>query len=54
MISLSKEELVDLYLLLRQNEEKLGKPLNSLLFRVEREMYNNCSIEEIENLSEIS
>ena len=51
MITLSKDELVGIYLLLRQKEEELTKHLYSLQFRIEKELYNNLSIEEIENLS---
>ncbi len=54
MITLSKTELIKVYLLLKKNEKEIDNILYSLQNRIERALYNHLSIEEIENISNLS
>ena len=51
MVTLDNTETVDLYRLLKLNEEHLGSNLLPLLFRIERKLYETMSIEDVERLT---
>ncbi len=49
-ISLSDREIEDLYVILKPLEETLGAPLEELLERLERALYDRLTIDEMEQL----
>jgi len=51
MINLDNNEIMGLYLNLKRQENSLDPTLLNLLSRIERLLYENISVEEIENLS---
>jgi hypothetical protein len=48
VLDLDYPELLSLFLLLREREEFLDGPLLALLSRIERVLYGNLTVEEIE------
>ena len=53
MITINDRELVGLHLLLKANEMKLDRTLQALLGKTERILYQNLSVEQLENLSDL-
>lgn len=49
-ITLSEAELRELYVQLKRQESQLGNELHSLLFRIEKSLYEKLTIEDIERL----
>jgi hypothetical protein len=49
-ITLSDREIEDLYVILKPREESLGAPLEELLTRLERALYDRLTIDELERL----
>ena len=49
-ITLSEAELRELYVQLKRQESQLGNELRSLLFRIEKSLYERLTIEDIERL----
>ncbi len=52
MITLTSKELTGMYLHLKENQESLDAVLDSLLHRIEKELYQYVSIGELEGLRE--
>ena len=52
MITLTSKELTGMYLYLKENQESLDTVLDSLLHRIEKELYQYVSIGELEGLRE--
>jgi hypothetical protein len=50
-VQLSAREEEDLYVLLKPREKRLGGPLDGLLRRVEKALFERMTIEEIEGLA---
>ena len=48
--NLSDEEIEELYVLLKPREESLGAPLEGLLVRLERTLFDRLTIDQIERL----
>ena len=49
-LTLSEEELIGLFLLMKKGEMLLGKTMSRLLNRLEKEIYRRLTVEEIEQL----
>lgn len=49
-ITLSAPEIEELYVLLKPREESLGVPLEGLLVRLERTLFDTLTIDQIERL----
>ena len=49
-LDLSDQEIEELYVLLKPREESLGDPLEGLLARLERTLFDRLTIEQIERL----
>ncbi len=49
-ITLSDREIEELYVLLKPREESLGAPLEGLLARLERTLFDRLTIDQIERL----
>ena len=52
MITLTSKEVTGMYLYLKDNQDTLDVVLDSLLHRIERELYQYISIGELEGLRE--
>ena len=46
-------ELIDIYLMLINNEEKLDKNQQSVRYKIEKEIFKCLSIEEMESIGEL-
>ena len=46
-------ELIAIYLLLTNNEEKLDNNQQSVRYKIEKEIFKHLSIEEIESIGEL-
>jgi len=49
-LKLNKQEMVLLYALLRKHEKELEKEIYTLKYRLEKELFNFLTIEEIQAL----
>jgi hypothetical protein len=49
-LNLSDQEIEELYVLLKPREESLGAPLEGLLARLERTLFDRLTIDQIERL----
>ena len=49
-IGLTDREIEELYVLLKPREEALPEPLQDLLARIERTLYDRLTIDELERL----
>lgn len=49
-IPLSPREQEELYIMLRRNEEALNAPLETVLFRIEKSLFDRMSIDEMERI----
>lgn len=52
MISVERQEIIELYLLLRRSPDDLSVSLRALLSRIERLLYDRLTIEELERLED--
>lgn len=52
MITLNSKELTGVYLYLKDNQDTLDGVVDSLLHRIEKELYQYISISELEELRE--
>ena len=50
MLTLSGNDLVGIYLLLKENESALDTRMNNVLIRIEKCLFENLSIQEFEQL----
>ncbi|MBN1697819.1 MAG: hypothetical protein JW881_09930 [Spirochaetales bacterium] len=50
VLGLSKKELIDLYLALKQDELRLGESVAAILMRLEKELYSLLTIDELEKI----
>ena len=52
-MNIEGNELIGIYLLLMNNEEILDKNQQSVRYKVEKEIFNYLSIEEMESIGEL-
>ena len=50
-VALTEKEVEELYVLLKPRETDLEEPLQGLLKRIEKSLFERMNIEEIENLA---
>lgn len=53
MFLIDGKEIVGLYLYLQKEDQRLDPILNRLFNRIEDDLYNRLSIEQLENLKEL-
>jgi len=46
-------DLISIYLLLKQNDEKLDNIQQSILYKIEKEIFRSLSIEELESIGDL-
>lgn len=52
-MNIEGNELIGIYLLLLQNEEKLDNNQQSVRYKLEKEIFKHLSIEEIESIGDL-
>lgn len=53
MIQVEKKEIIALYLLMQRHEEELDATLQNIYMKLQQNLFNTLSIEEIESLEEL-
>lgn len=53
MIQVEKKEIIALYLLMQRHEEELDSVLQNIYMKLQQNLFNSLSIEEIESLEEL-
>ena len=53
MINLTNKEIIGLFLLLKKNEDNIDEVLFRLRNKLEDKIFENLSIEELENIEEL-
>jgi len=52
-MNIEGNELISVYLLLKQNEEKLDNIQQSILYKIEKEIFKSLSIAELESIGDL-
>lgn len=52
-VTLVDNEILGVYLLLKRDEPKLDKPLSGVLSKIERTLYSELSIDQLENIESL-